>query len=154
MRKRILFGAVMVAAGFSLSASAVQDVPIPDEDLGLSKTSVFDNPAPPIIEYKAGDPGTNKLIVRSYDTAPPMISHTIKDMVPITRETNLCKDCHMQPELIGQKLAPGIPVPIPASHYVDVKKAELYMGRWNCTQCHRPQANAKLLVQSTFKKAK
>ena len=153
MRKTVLLS-VMLASLLSLPARAVEDRAIPDFDLGLSKTSVFDNPAPPVVEYKAGDPGTNSRIVRSYNTAPPMIPHTIKDMVPITRDSNLCKDCHLQPELIGEKLAAGIPVPIPASHYVDVKKGELYMGRWNCTQCHRPQANAKLLVQSTFKKAK
>ncbi|MBD3743435.1 MAG: nitrate reductase cytochrome c-type subunit, partial [Stenotrophomonas sp.] len=46
----------------------------------------------------------------------------------------------------------GVPVPAPASHYVDVKKGDLYMGRWNCTQCHAPQADVKNLVVNTFKK--
>ncbi len=145
---------VILASLLSLPAQAVQDQAIPDSDLGLYKSSVYDDPAPPVIQYGGGDPGTNKRAARSYNSAPPMITHTIQDMVPITRDSNLCKDCHVQPDLIGQKLTPGMPVPAPASHYVSVKKGELYMGRWNCTQCHRPQANVKVLVQSTFKKPK
>lgn len=154
VRKTLLLSAVLASA-WSLSVFAVQDVQIPDDSLGLSKTSVFDTPdVPALADYKGGDPGTNKRIAKSYNTAPPMIPHTIQDMVPITRDFNLCKDCHAVPDMIGQKLSPGIPIPVPASHYVDVKKGELYMGRWNCTQCHRPQAKVDVLVQSTFKKAK
>ncbi|MDD5366504.1 MAG: nitrate reductase cytochrome c-type subunit [Gallionellaceae bacterium] len=151
MRKSTLFGAVLAAMTFSLSASAVQDQSIPDDDLGLSKSSVYDTPSPAAFEYGNKDAGSvGKRVVRSYMTAPPMIPHTVKDMLPITRDSNLCKDCHVQPDLIGMAITPGLPVPAPASHYVDVKKGELYMGRWNCTQCHRPQANVKLLVDSVF----
>jgi cytochrome c-type protein NapB len=138
----------------SLPALAVQDQAIPDDALGLSKTSVYDVPDPAVVSYVGGDPGTNKRAVRSYNSAPPMITHTTKDMLPITRDSNLCKDCHVQPDLIGQKLTAGMPIPAPASHYLDVKKGELYMGRWNCTQCHREQAKVDVLVKSTFKKAK
>jgi len=153
MRKSVLCGAVLVAMGLSLSASAVQDVAIPDDELGLSKTSVYDVPDPEVVTFGAKDPGTvGKRAARSYNTAPPMIPHTTKDMVPITRESNLCKDCHVQPDMIGQKIEPGIPVPAPVSHYVNVKKGDLHMGRYNCTQCHREQAEVKLLVESTFDK--
>jgi cytochrome c-type protein NapB len=152
VRKTLLLSALL---GWSLSAFAVQDQAIPDDSLGLSKTSVFDVPdEPAVADYRGGDPGTNQRAIRSYSSAPPMITHTIKDMVPITRDFNLCKDCHVQPDLIGQKIEPGMPIPAPASHYVDVKKGELYMGRWNCTQCHRPQAKVNVLVKSTFRKAK
>ena len=154
MRRGLLLGVVVAAMGLSLPASAVQDAAIPDEDLGLFRASVLDNPAPPVVSYDAGRPGTNKLLATSYHTAPPMIPHSVKGKVPITRESNECMDCHDEPGMIGKEIRRGKPVPIPASHYVDVKKAELDMHRWNCTQCHRPQANAKLLVQSTFKKAK
>lgn len=153
MRKTVLMS-MMLASLLSLPASAVEDQAIPDESLGLSKTSVYDVPDPAVFRYGGGDPGSNKRIVRSYNTAPPMIPHTTKDMVPITRASNLCKDCHVMPDLIGQKIEPGMPVPAPASHYVNVKKGRLYMGRWNCTQCHREQAKVDVLVQSTFKKAK
>jgi cytochrome c-type protein NapB len=150
--KTLLLSAVLA---WSLSAFAVQDQTIPDDSLGLSKTSVFDVPdEPATADYSGGDPGSNARALRSYNSAPPMITHSIKDMLPITRDSNLCKDCHVQPDLIGQKILPGMPIPVPANHYVDVKKGELYMGRWNCVQCHRPQAKVDVLVHSTFKKAR
>jgi cytochrome c-type protein NapB len=131
----------------------VQDQAIPDDAIGLSKTSVFDVPDPDVFEYGSKDPGTvGKRVERSYNTAPPMVPHSIKDMVPIRQDFNLCKDCHVVPDMIGQKITPGVPVPAPVSHYVNVKAGELYMGRWNCTQCHAPQADVKNLVVNTFKK--
>jgi nitrate reductase (cytochrome), electron transfer subunit len=153
MRKTLLLSSVL-ASLLSLSAFAVQDQAIPEDSLGLSKTSVYDVPDPIIINYGGGDPGTNKRAVKSYNTAPPMITHAITDMTPITRDSNLCKDCHVQPDLLKQKIVKGMPIPAPASHYTNVKKGELYMGRWNCIQCHRPQATVDVLVQSTFKKVK
>lgn len=153
VRKAVLLGAAITAAILSLSASAVQDQAIPDDDLGLSKTSVFEVPSPDVFEYGSADPGTvGKRAERSYHTAPPMVPHSIKDMVPIRQDFNLCKDCHVVPDMIGQKITPGVPVPAPVSHYANVKAGELYMGRWNCTQCHAPQANVNSLVVNTFKK--
>lgn len=152
MRKRVLIGAVLATWILSVPASAVEDQAIPDDAIGLSKTSVFDDPSPDVFEYKGGDAGTNAYLPRSYHTAPPMIPHTTKDMVPITRDSNLCKDCHVIPDMIGQKIDKGVPKPAPVSHYEDVKAGQLYMGRWNCIQCHAPQANVGVLVQSTFGK--
>lgn len=149
--KSLLLSALMACA---LSAYAVQDVAIPDDAIGLSKTSVYDVPDPSVVDYGEAQPGTNKRIAKSYHTAPPMIPHTTKDMVPIKQDFNLCKDCHVQPALLGQKITKGMPIPAPVSHYVDAKAGQLYMGRWNCIQCHREQAKVDVLVQSTFKKAK
>ncbi len=155
MRKSVLSVAALVGAVLTQPVFAVQDQSIPEDSLGLSKTSVFDTPDPAVFEYSQIDAGSvGKRSERSYLTAPPMIPHSIKDMVPIHVDSNLCKDCHVVPEMIGQKLTKGMPVPAPASHYVDVKKGELYMGRWNCIQCHAPQAKVDVLVKSTFKKAK
>jgi cytochrome c-type protein NapB len=143
---------MVLAAVLSLPAAAVQDQAVPDDAIGLSKTSVYDVPAPAVTEYGNADVGTvGKRSERSYMTAPPMIPHTTKDMVPITRDSNLCKDCHVQPGLLGMKITKGMPVPAPVSHYADVKAGDLYMGRWNCIQCHAPQAKVDVLVKSTFK---
>ena len=153
MRKTLLLSAVL-ASLLSLSAYAVQDQTISDNAIGLSKTSVLDTPDPDVVVYGSQDAGSvGKRAERSYWTAPPMIPHTTKDMVPITRDFNLCKDCHVQPALIGEKITKGMPVPAPESHYVSVKEGQLYMGRWNCIQCHAPQAKVKPLVNNTFKKA-
>ncbi len=153
MRKTLLLSAVL-ASLLSLPAFAVQDQAIPEDSLGLYNSSVYDVRNPDVFSYGGGDPGTNKRALRSYNSAPPMITHSTQDMLPITRDSNLCKDCHVQPDLLGQKIVKGMPIPAPASHYANVKKGELYMGRWNCTQCHRPQAKVDVLVTSTFKKAK
>lgn len=153
VKKSVLLGTLLAAMALALPASAVDDQAIPDDSLGLSKTSVYDVPDPDIVEFASQDAGTiGKRAARSYNTAPPMIPHATTDMVPITRDSNLCKDCHVQPDMIGQKITLGLPVPAPKSHYVDVKKGDLNMGRWNCTQCHREQANVKLLVESVFDK--
>ena len=153
MRKTLLLSSVL-ASLLSLSAFAVQDQTIPEDSLGLYNSSVYDVLDPAVVNYGGGDVGTNKRAVKSYNTAPPMITHTVTDMLPITRESNLCKDCHVQPDLLKQKITKGMPIPAPVSHYANVKKGEMYMGRWNCIQCHRPQAKVDVLVQSTFKKVK
>lgn len=155
MRKSFLLGVVLTAITFALPVSAVQDQAIPDDALGLSKTSVFDVPDPDVVVYGEADAGSvGKRAERSYMSAPPMVPHSIKDMVPIRQDSNLCKDCHVVPEMIGKKLTLGTPVPAPVSHYANVKKGEMHMSRWVCTQCHAPQANVDVLVQSTFKKSK
>lgn len=152
MRKQVLFAALV--AGLVMTACSQAPVAqISDTELGLSKTSVYDVPVPDITTFVGGDPGTNARLERSYDSAPPMITHSIQDMVPIRQDANLCKDCHVQPDLIGQPLEKGMPIPAPRSHYVENTK-DLFMGRWNCTQCHRPQADVKPLVESTFVKDK
>ena len=153
MRKTLLLSSVL-ASLLSLSAFAVQDQTVPEDSLGLYNSSVYDVLDPAVVTYGGGDVGTNKRAAKSYNTAPPMITHTVTDMLPITRDSNLCKDCHVQPDLVKQKITKGMPIPAPGSHYANVKKGEMYMGRWNCIQCHRPQANVNVLVQSTFKKVK
>lgn len=154
MKKGLLIGTAVAAMTCAMAVWAVGDQAIPDDSLGLSKDSVYDTPTPPAFDYKAPDAGTTTARAeRSYMTAPPMIVHSIEGMLPITQETNMCKDCHVMPDMVGKKIEPGMPIPVPASHYVDVKKGELYMGRWNCVQCHRPQADVKPLVENVFGKS-
>lgn len=153
MRKSVVLGVLALGLVFGAFAGTVEREPIADADLGLSKTSLDDVPIPESFSYGGGDPGTNDLAQTSYHTAPPMITHSTEGMEPIKQDFNLCKDCHALPDLIGQPIEKGMPTPAPRSHYVE-NSSDLYMGRWNCTQCHRPQANVKLLVESTFEKAK
>ena len=155
MKRSILMGTALAAMAGVVTVWAAGDQGIPDSSLGLSKESVFDTPTPPAFNYNEPQVGTiNTRSPRSYPTAPPMIPHAIDGMLPITRDSNMCKDCHVMPDMIGQKIEPGMPVPAPASHYVNVKKGEFYMGRWNCVQCHRPQADVKPLVANVFGQGK
>ncbi len=148
------------------------------EDLSLRKTDINDeNKAKPIdAKYNAAAPGAAKPFERSYENAPPLIPHSVEGLVPITIKNNACLGCHM-PDVAKSVGA----TPIPESHFTDFRpKTEVKNGkivkdgkavknasditiakfkklkklnpaRYNCTQCHVPQANVKPLVKNNFK---
>ena len=124
---------------------------IQDSSLGLSKTSVFDVPAPKPVEYITAEPGKGQLVPRAYPGAPPVIPHAISDYLPISRDENACQTCHAVTER-----KPGEPTPIPPSHYIDwrnaptVTRQQITGSRWVCTSCHVPQARVEPLVGNTF----
>jgi nitrate reductase (cytochrome), electron transfer subunit len=125
--------------------------PIPDYTLGLSKTSVFDNPTPPAFAYSDTMPNKSKPLPRAYDGAPPQIPHSIDAFVPITAGDNTCLSCHDKPALMGKKIK-GIATAMPESHYTSIDgKWQRNNNRYVCTQCHVPQANVKDLVGNTFR---
>ncbi|NWG87136.1 MAG: nitrate reductase cytochrome c-type subunit [Hydrogenophilaceae bacterium] len=153
MRTIALVGTAL-ALGLAAQWGQAADQPIPDDQLGLSKTSVYEVPDPQTFEYRQADPFSGGTLPRAYLGAPPQVPHEIKDFVPITLESNMCVGCHQQPDMVGKKKVKGQPTPLPASHYVDVKANTMHMGRYNCTQCHTPQATVKPLVDNTFGKKK
>lgn len=140
---------VLAAAGMAQAAN-----PIDDKDMGLSKGSVFDVPVPPAWDYAA----TQGPMPRYFGDAPPMIPHATGAYENITATQNMCMGCHKQPDKMGQKVAAGMPTPMPASHYTDLRNApdkvekEVDGSRYKCTLCHQGQADAKPLVENTFKK--
>ncbi len=134
-------------------SSAPSPVPgLPDASLGLEKSPVTGVPAPRSYEYSPKDPGDGKILPRPFASAPPLIPHSVDGMLPITRADNGCLGCHAV-----DKPEPGGPVPIPASHYVDlrnaptVKRAEIAGSRYVCTACHVPQTDARPLVANVFR---
>jgi cytochrome c-type protein NapB len=140
---------VLAAAGMAQAAN-----PIDDKDMGLSKGSVFDAPVPPAWDYTA----TQGPMPRYFGDAPPMIPHTVGVYENITASQNPCMGCHKQPDKMGQQVAAGMPTPMPASHYTDLRNApgevmkEVDGSRYKCTLCHQAQADAKPLVENTFGK--
>jgi cytochrome c-type protein NapB len=120
-----------------------------DSDLGLVKGSVFEAPAPARVEPVESEPGKGDLRPRAFPGAPPVISHSLADIAPITRDTNDCITCHQVSER-----RPGEPTPIPESHFIDwrnapgVKRAEVAGARWVCTLCHVRQTRATPPVPS------
>ena len=49
-------------------------------------------------------------------------------------------------------------IPLPKTHLTNLRnmedlKGQLYQGRWNCTQCHAPQADLDPAVMNKFKGA-
>lgn len=122
--------------------------------------------APPPVEYTKAAPGTAKRFERSYENAPPLIPHSVEGLLPITKNNNACLGCHM-PNVAKSMGA----TPLSETHFKDFfaankKKVQKYAEgaskihnnpndiapqRYNCSQCHVPQANVKPLVANKFK---
>ena len=151
---------------------------ISEESLGLRKTDLYSESKakPSQTKFDAKAPGAAKTLQRAYDNAPPLIPHSVDGLLPITKANNACLGCHM-PEAAKGVGATSIP----PSHFVDFrpktkvakdgsvikegkkikntsdiltvehKQKKLYQGRYNCSQCHVPQADVKPLVKNNFK---
>jgi nitrate reductase cytochrome c-type subunit len=126
---------------------------IPDTELGLSKSSVFDAPAPDKTRANQSDPGDRPLFPRGFSDQPPVIPHGVVEFLPITLADNLCIECHNTEEKL-----PGEPTPIPPSHYVDLRIAlrvsgdEIVGARYNCVSCHISPCDNEPLVDNLFGK--
>lgn len=150
----ILSATLFFAGSIALAAANA----VSEDQLGLSKTSVNADSGLKTETYKVqgNSPGdNNKRIPRAYDNAPPMIPHDISAFGEIDKENNACIGCHM-PEAAKAVGA----IALPKSHMTNFRKGngedlkgELYGGRYNCTQCHAPQAQLDPAVMSRFKGA-
>lgn len=150
-----------------------------EESLGLRKTNLYEEEAETVGEladYARPAAGMSKVFERAFTNAPPMISHDVEGMLPITTSTNTCLDCHM-PEMA--KNIPGT-TPIPGSHFASFRPAtaiaadgritkegksvdntsdfkviatkmdKLSHARYSCSLCHAPQSKMEPLVGNTF----
>ena len=145
-------GLVLTASCSHTGPTASPSAPgIPDSAIGLSKAAITEVPDPLAFRSVDSDPGDVPLPARAFHGAPPVISHTLEDMVPITPSENACVDCHE----VGSK-EPGEPTPIPDSHFVDLRsnpdtRGDTVAGaRYNCILCHAAQTDATPLVGTTF----
>ncbi len=160
----MLFAAGCGAATASKSAKVVTE----------AELSYGERGTPPKVEYSKAAPGTAKRFERSYENAPPLIPHSVDGLLPITIKNNACLGCHMpsvaksmgatpmppthfkdfffdtKKKLIKQKLYEDV-VAYKARLTLMAKKEDIAPQRYNCVQCHVPQANAKPLVANTFK---
>jgi cytochrome c-type protein NapB len=161
MNKLIVTISLLVVA--SLFNNALAGDKVTDTEIGLSKTSVFDTPAPSAFDYGGTAPGAgNELLPTSYGAAPPQIPHSVVGLTPVTAKSNICAGCHVQPDKAGKEVDKGQPIPVPVSHYdapafgkpeaglSPTASNKLSGSRFVCTQCHRPQATVDPLVQSNF----
>jgi nitrate reductase cytochrome c-type subunit len=148
----LIGGALLLITGLTLGQDGNPNrEAVSDSELGLSKESVFGTPIPEPFGDEPGDPGEESPLPRPHPVAPPLIPHAIRDMLPITREDNLCLDCHLLEEQ-----EEGEPTPVPESHYVDLRNSPDEVGdtpvgaRYNCVTCHVAPTNAALLVKNVF----
>jgi len=145
-----LFVICLALAALGCAQTGSRDQPsgpaVPDTQLGLSKTSVFEVVTPPEVVPIDPEPGGNPLFPRYNPEAPPAVTHGIADHLPIARDENVCIECHFEDAGEG-----GIP-PIPQSHLVDLRRAPETVGtkvagaRYQCISCHVPQTKAPPLV--------
>ena len=105
--------------------------------------------APQERPYAGKSPGSQKPIARTFSTQPPVIPHAIEGFDEVTLQNNPCLACH-GPDNYKKVKAPKIS----ASHFkgrdgkmLPAVSAALYQ----CTVCHVPQADAKPLVENTFR---
>jgi cytochrome c-type protein NapB len=140
-----------------------------------------DSSVPPAVAYHSAPPGAAKKFDRAYQDAPPMIPHSTEGLLPITKGNNACLGCHMpdvaasmgatpipishftnfrpKTEVEGTEiLKNGHAIKNTSSETlsnvsikVNHKENKLYPGRYNCSQCHAPQATNKLVDDNHFK---
>ncbi len=151
MSKKKIMALVAAIAGFVFFGCGA-DQGYGENDIGLRKSTLFsENVNIERIDYTGKAAGESTLIERSFENAPPMISHTTDGMLPITKDSNSCTSCHL-PDVAAAVMA----TPMPKSHFYDFrKKAAIKNGgmdetRFNCVICHATQANAKPLVGNNF----
>ena len=142
---------VAAAAALTISVVACAGKGIDDSSLGLSKVSVFDTPAPDTFEYNNERARVSKSAPRSFSGAPPQIPHEVASMLPVTMDDNQCLECHERGDKIGEKVRGG--KPMDKGHYYtkgDPSEWTVSGARYNCMQCHVPQADVEPLVPNTF----
>jgi cytochrome c-type protein NapB len=155
---RLAAAAVLLAAGLAAAADPASSPPkgakgTPDTALGLAKGSVFDVATPPAVKEEASAPGEASLPKRLGPQIAPVIPHGVADFLPITRDQNMCLDCH---GVAGPKQK-GEPTPLPASHYADWRHAQGKVqekpsgARWVCTACHPTRTDARPLVGNAYR---
>jgi cytochrome c-type protein NapB len=144
--------AILLAGAVTLGYGALHaaEITLVDDQMGLSKSSVFDDPNLEVFEYPQGF--DSKPMEPAYSGAPPQIPHNIDDYLPISAKKNMCTNCHEKPARIGQKKIRHIPTPMPESHYVKAEDGSLKRSdkRHICVHCHTPQAEVKELIGNTF----
>lgn len=122
-----------------------------ENEMGLRKTTLFSEGAQiQAFNYQGKAAGESVLIERAFENAPPMISHSVEDMLPITKDNNSCTTCHL-PEVAEAVKA----TPMPKSHFYNFRakkdlKQQMDENRFNCVICHTTQVDAPPLVVNKF----
>ena len=170
---KIALSVTAASAIFFAGCTSTNDTIATETSIGYSGNSLSLNDnetiGTPGTKYSTAIAGTSTKIPRAFQDAPPMIPHDTTGMLPITQDNNQCISCHVD-SAPYDKTIPSVPVSHmtnfrPASFAttgentssenqsnVSIKKlTHLYQGRFNCSQCHAPQAtNVKLITNSQF----
>lgn len=167
--------ATIVITSFFVACATTQTMK--EEDMSLRHTSLLseDKVVPVETNYNTATAGTSTKIERSFENAPPMISHDIEGMLPITADNNMCLTCH-SPEVAKSM---GV-ISVPKSHLTnfredvmidkagnlerdgkivgnssDIKLVSKPLdhvsnARFVCVACHAPQSDNKDVPANNF----
>ncbi|MDK9697001.1 MAG: nitrate reductase cytochrome c-type subunit [Siculibacillus sp.] len=141
---RIMFVAALgLIAGLSFGSVSASSQQAPDIKTLRGNVPTVDLAAPEVARQNVGG-----RFERAYRQQPPLIPHQI-DRYQIDLRTNQCLSCHDW-STAAKNAAPTLSM----THYLDRdgRQTDTVAGtRWFCNQCHVPQADAKDLVENTFK---
>lgn len=166
--------AVAMAACNSGNEKSGSDGFVSEESLGLRKTDLYSETSTTGDAglFNAAAPGQSELMERSFENAPPLIPHTTEGFLPIKTSLNMCLTCH-DPKFAEATKS----TPIPKSHFMDFRPEikevngivvayqddengntvtekdlgdKLANTRYNCSQCHVPQANITVELKNNF----
>ena len=169
-------GLATAAAIFVTGCSMNQTVS--EESLGLRKTDLYTEKSTVGDQtmYSKSAAGASTTINRAFENAPPMIPHDVEGMLPITINNNSCAGCH-EPAVAASMNATPIPKSHFTNYRPDTALAsdgkitkegktventsdfvvgsaktlnQLSGARFNCSQCHAPQSQGKLIVENDF----
>ena len=115
-----------------------------DAGLGIRDETLFleEGVEPPESSYPTAAPGTSQVLDQAFSNSPQLIPHSTEGLLPITKDNNACMGCHM-PAMAAAVNS----TPIPETH---LNGKNLDNERFNCNQCHAPQANIEAVVENTF----
>lgn len=172
---RMLFISIVVSLVLSScggNKGELKDKGISEHTLGLVDSDLTgdgDGLLEGMPQYSLTAAGMSEKVVRAFENAPPMIPHMTEGFFPITRANNICLTCHMPDKAEEVKS-----VAIPRSHFIDYRPGIVYADgkytvnaeegevvskdlgdqlshtRFNCDQCHVPQANVTVDIRNTF----
>jgi len=167
----------IVMAATVLTVGCTASKMVSEESLGLRTTNLYteDTTTSDKTEYSTTAAGISIKIERAFENAPPMIPHDVDGMLPITIDNNSCTGCH-DPAVAPSMGA----TPLPKSHFTNFRPStaldkngkitkegkmvvntsdfktvatplEALSGtRFNCSQCHTPQSNSKMVPKNNF----
>jgi cytochrome c-type protein NapB len=153
---------VLIAANASAQREVDDGMDVYFRDVDLSAVSDQD-----LAKYRETEAGESKAFERSFPGAPPLIPHTLEDMLPITVGDNECLECH-HPDNVESEAD----MPLTESHFkgpvmgkgkesqglvwvVEGYEVRDKVGaRYDCMMCHAPQATNVKDLPSRFVREK
>ncbi|MBT3210084.1 MAG: nitrate reductase cytochrome c-type subunit; periplasmic nitrate reductase electron transfer subunit [Bacteroidetes bacterium] len=175
--KKFLISSLVLSIFFLIGCSNSAEVKteavklLSEEEIGYRTSNLYEeNVALGSMAIYSGEiAGSSTNIDRSFENAPPLIPHSVEGQFPITIKQNTCIECHAPAVADSLKSTA-----MPASHFSDyrpkhslvkglfIRKTgdnevsskslgdKMYLGRYNCSQCHVPQTDVAVEIQNNF----